>query len=134
MIDLPRDIEMNIISKLDIDSRRALGIYTRLKIPKDIKDKLEKTIPSPHRFICSVYSRISLGTFDLEKNRFKYVLHRDFSSSVEIPNGYHHSRRDDNGKTQNYYNSFDEKVNIKLPCQSYSIEHYGCNNSVYIWK
>jgi len=37
---LPRDIQYKIISYLDIDSRRKINIYTKLKIPKEIKDKL----------------------------------------------------------------------------------------------
>lgn len=108
-MELPNDIQLKIISKLDIDTRRALGIYSKLQIPKHIKDKLEKTIPSPHQFICSSYSRISLGDFNKEKDRFKYVLHRNFGSSKH-----------------------NNKNNMKLPYVSYRIEHYGYNNSTYI--
>lgn len=40
-IQLPREILNKIISFLDIDTRRSLGIYTKLKIPENIKNKLE---------------------------------------------------------------------------------------------
>jgi len=46
-MDLPRDVELQIIRKLDIDSRRALGIYTKLSVPDHIKTKLMQVMP-PH--------------------------------------------------------------------------------------
>ena len=38
---LPNDIIKKIISYLDIDSRRALGIYAKLIVPETIKQKLD---------------------------------------------------------------------------------------------
>lgn len=46
MNELPRDIQKFIIRKLDIDSRRALGIYRKMTIPTLIKEKLEKHVKS----------------------------------------------------------------------------------------
>ena len=54
--NLPNEIQRKIISLLDIDRRRALGIYIKLKIPLKIKNDLEfilkrfkiKTISNPN--------------------------------------------------------------------------------------
>jgi len=42
MEELPRDIQLKIISKMDIDSRIKMGIYSKLQIPIILKNKLEK--------------------------------------------------------------------------------------------
>jgi hypothetical protein len=42
-MEFPRDINNLISSKLDIDTRRALGIYTKLRCPNHLKEKLTKT-------------------------------------------------------------------------------------------
>lgn len=44
LTELPRELQYNIARKLDIDSRRALGIYTKLKVPDVIVDKINKLI------------------------------------------------------------------------------------------
>jgi len=36
-----------IARKMDIDSRRALGIYTKLKVPNGLADKITKTFVKP---------------------------------------------------------------------------------------
>jgi hypothetical protein len=41
-MELPRDIQLNVIRKMDIDTRRALNIYTKLNIPDNIKKLLNK--------------------------------------------------------------------------------------------
>lgn len=38
--NMPRELQMRIIKHMDIDSRRALGIYTKLSIPSDLIRKL----------------------------------------------------------------------------------------------
>lgn len=38
---LPCDVMNLIIRKLDIDTRRALNIYTRLKVPDELRRKLD---------------------------------------------------------------------------------------------
>lgn len=45
-MEAPRDVEKIIIRKLDIDTRRALNIYTRLKVPDQIRAKLDYVIRS----------------------------------------------------------------------------------------
>lgn len=51
MKELPRDVVLKIASYMDIDTRRALGIYTKLHVPDEIKSKLEAVIPHPTRLI-----------------------------------------------------------------------------------
>lgn len=40
--ELPREIQNMIIRKLDIDTRRSLGIYTKLKVPPFLEEKLKQ--------------------------------------------------------------------------------------------
>lgn len=44
MAQLPNDVAMRIISFMDIDTRRTLGIYTKLKIPVELEKKLSACI------------------------------------------------------------------------------------------
>lgn len=44
MEDLPRELKHKIFSKLNIDSRRALNIYTHLKPPPELVDKITKSL------------------------------------------------------------------------------------------
>ncbi|NBO71608.1 MAG: hypothetical protein EBU66_13565 [Bacteroidetes bacterium] len=39
--DLPIELQYKIIRFLDIDTRRILGIYTHLKVPNVLKEKIE---------------------------------------------------------------------------------------------
>jgi hypothetical protein len=129
-MDLPRDIELAIISKLDIDSRRALGIYTRLKVPANIVNALAQCIPPPNKFICSQYIRISLGDFDETRGKYMYVLNRKFGFETYSPtNPHEHFHFHGNG----FYQTFNETVQTTAPCQSFTIEHYGYNNQSKIW-
>jgi hypothetical protein len=43
-MELPRDLQKFIVRKLDIDTRRTLGIYSKLRIPFDIRNRLEACI------------------------------------------------------------------------------------------
>lgn len=43
MVDIPREVVYKIYSKLDIDSRRAIGIYTKLKLPPGLVDKITRS-------------------------------------------------------------------------------------------
>lgn len=43
---LPRDIQKLIIRKMDIDSRRVIGIYRKMTIPREITEKLNNHIKS----------------------------------------------------------------------------------------
>jgi len=46
-MDLPNDVKFKIMGKMDIDTRRALGIYTKLRIPKNISDKINSVFIRP---------------------------------------------------------------------------------------
>jgi hypothetical protein len=41
--NLPRDLQLHVVRLLDIDSRRALGIYSKLRIPTNLENKISKT-------------------------------------------------------------------------------------------
>ena len=41
-IEFPKDINNKITSLLDIDTRRTLNIYTKLKIPQELSEKITK--------------------------------------------------------------------------------------------
>ena len=131
MVDLPRDVQFKIISKLDIDSRRALGIYTHLKIPKHIIDTLEKCISVKNIFINSSYTRVTLGLFN--GDQYMYSLEREFASDCYFPNSICYYRIDHNNNKKIYYTSLDPKISIKLPCQSYIILNYGYESKINIW-
>ena len=42
--EFPKDINNKIISLLDIDTRRTLNIYTKLKIPQELSEKITKCL------------------------------------------------------------------------------------------
>ena len=86
MMEFPRDIRNIIISKMDIDTRRALGIYTKLKCPKELTVKLtdmfvkHKNTPN--------FAIVSLGKRPLKLNNnevtdvYIYRLHRQFETTT----------------------------------------------------
>lgn len=49
--NLPKECILKIISYLDIDSRRALNIYTKIKIPKMISNKISNIIKIPNTYL-----------------------------------------------------------------------------------
>lgn len=42
-MEFPRDLRNVIVSKMDIDTRRSLGIYSKLKCPEHITSEISKT-------------------------------------------------------------------------------------------
>lgn len=42
-MEFPKDINNIIARKLDIDTRRSLGIFTKIKCPKDLQEKISST-------------------------------------------------------------------------------------------
>lgn len=75
--DLPRELQHMIVSKLDIDTRRALGIYTRLKVPHSLQHMLG-----------AVVTRVILCGFNYEAGRvdvYPYsLLHKPGGESFWI--------------------------------------------------
>lgn len=47
--DLPRDIQCKIISYMDIDTRRALGIICKLRIPQHVVDMITSIPQIQHK-------------------------------------------------------------------------------------
>jgi len=43
-MEFPRDVELQVIKKLDIDTRRSLNVYTKLKIPEAIREELQRVV------------------------------------------------------------------------------------------
>jgi hypothetical protein len=84
MILLPRDVELKIISYADIDTRRALGIYTKLKVPADVQQRLEHWIPHPSFQAHADESCVSLGQHN-NRQRSTYVISRRFGCSEKHP-------------------------------------------------
>lgn len=83
-MEFPRDVELQIIKKLDIDTRITLGIFTRLCIPSYFKNKLEEMIHKDRikRSLFPAEFRIYLGTFPKtlqtfsDEKGFLYMLRR----------------------------------------------------------
>ncbi len=44
---LPRDLQLNVIKKMDIDTRVKLGIVFKLKVPEKVKEKLANVLNQP---------------------------------------------------------------------------------------
>jgi hypothetical protein len=63
---LPREIQLKIFSYLDIDSRRALGIYTKLEVPLSLKRQL-RTIPLITPFDEEDFCRVRVGLYIIDK-------------------------------------------------------------------
>lgn len=81
-MEFPRDVRNIIISKLDIDTRRSLGIFTRLDVPQSVKDGLSKVLAKVQygKFFAHVklgpIRRVSL--FDASDCDHIYTLSRSF--------------------------------------------------------
>jgi hypothetical protein len=80
-MEFTRDVEMVIISKLDIDTRRNLGIYSKLKIPESLRMNLERVIQpiavDSHQYCVDTY-RVLLPNIPISLGQnYKYVLERD---------------------------------------------------------
>jgi hypothetical protein len=87
MQDVPRDVQLKILRHLDIDSRRAIGVYCKLQIPEVLRAQLTRCLvafttsyrTSHHR---TTSTTIALGTrADLSP---LYVLTRVFGTSERL--------------------------------------------------
>lgn len=74
-MELPRDIQLKILQKLDIDGRVRLAIIGRLKVPKAIADAIA----------AGLQSRIPIPAFILEMDKEKQKIYLDQRVSVRIP-------------------------------------------------
>jgi hypothetical protein len=80
-MELPRDVKLSIVRKMDIDTRRCIGIFSKLKVPSNLRKHLEKVL-FRNMVLVHCYDHI-IYTVPLpnHKNyhngqRYKYVLQR----------------------------------------------------------
>jgi hypothetical protein len=59
MATLPRDVELKLISLMDIDARRALGIYSKMKVPQGLHDEITNSLMKLN--ISKDYAFVRLG-------------------------------------------------------------------------
>lgn len=86
-MEFPKDINNIIVRKLDIETRRALGIYTKLNCPKDMQEKISSTFQNIKQFdkrtevvLCQLPRKIDDYEF------YKYTIIRFFDDNdPEIP-------------------------------------------------
>ena len=78
MDNLPRDVQLKIIRKMDIDTRRSLGIYNKLRIANTHIRALQKWIPHPSLKVFEDQITISLG-----KTKEIYKLEKQFGQSED---------------------------------------------------
>lgn len=97
---LPRDLQMKIISKLDIDSRRALGVYTRLRVPQGLSDEIGRTLSNkPVRMGPNEVVTLQIGTTS------KYHLVKGFDI------GYNEHDQEIDGMYMDYWVVHDVRKN-----------------------
>lgn len=60
-MEIPADIQNIIVRKLDIDTRRAIGCYTRLNVPNSLQEKLGVLHKKHRKMAESHLSCVGLG-------------------------------------------------------------------------
>ena len=88
MEDLPREIIYKILSKLDIDSRRALGIYTKIKTPPELEIKISNSfimdkMPANATSKDEAFVLFQFPYFDEEMKEF--YLNLMYSDMMDMP-------------------------------------------------
>ena len=136
MEHLPRDVQLKILGHADIDARRALGIYTKLRVPPRVRSLIARCLrpPSaygdvqPHR--CRSF-RIPLGT--RPDSTPIYILRREFGSVNRL-----HA---DDGWTQflgrHWWNTWvldneHARKNARCPLQVDCVEYWCDGNKQYL--
>ena len=51
-MELPRDLELALLRHMDIDARRALGVYSKLRVPERLLEDLRRCLQQPQ---CDAY-------------------------------------------------------------------------------
>jgi hypothetical protein len=80
MRDIPRDIELKLVSLMNIDTRRALGIYTKLKVPLSIQTMVSQCFHKKtysHGYACVRLGPQRLFDFEASYVDSMYILTRD---------------------------------------------------------
>lgn len=74
LMDLPKELQFIIARKLDIDSRRALGIFTKLNIPQHLDRSISKVISNQCKKIGSHFVvSLNNNTYQLVKGYDAYT-------------------------------------------------------------
>jgi hypothetical protein len=93
MDSLPRDMQLLILQKTDIDARRALGIFFKLRVPDTLKHSLEKVIQPPAHCNLKYCTRsaVNVGRYRLLRTLYpthmeSHVIHEyiDMEDGEEI--------------------------------------------------
>lgn len=71
MDSLPRDVQLQIIKRLDIDTRIKMGLVRRLKIPQHLRKLLESIEPP---ITCTVVAEKGLSVTTCKINNPQYTL------------------------------------------------------------
>jgi hypothetical protein len=58
--EFPRDIQKVIVRKLDIDTRRAMGVYCRIRCPEFLAEKLNIVLTKAKTYLLSSLSNRTL--------------------------------------------------------------------------
>lgn len=105
MTCLPRDIQLKVVSYMDIDTRRSLGIYARLKpLPCDFQNKLKCVLTSLKSWQAIGYSDrlqwrtfVELGCIGQEIPRYTIVKQKWYNEpyTIYMYHTYHVSQREE---------------------------------------
>lgn len=79
---LPKDVVFRIISFMDIDTRRSLGIYTKLKIPQALNDKISATFREVD--VIDNYSEFSCDGSDGDRYSV-YIPYKGYCEELDMP-------------------------------------------------
>lgn len=82
-MEFPRDLNNVIVSKMDIDTRRALGIYTKIKCPEHIGTNISKTFNKIKK--AYEYYQVEVGPLRTlgEENVQAYTIIRFFDKNTK---------------------------------------------------
>lgn len=85
-MEFPREIQNMILSKLDIDTRRSLGVFTRLKIPETLAQQIQEClkIPKPNKIIGHFVSEYREYRIELQITPMKFyaIIHTTNNEGV----------------------------------------------------
>lgn len=77
--DLPRDLQLQVIKRFDMDTRIRLGLVFKLHIPDHIKQVLRNKLKRPHD--CEHYSLVPLGKRRIHAS---YDIHFTITSTLAV--------------------------------------------------
>lgn len=131
---LPRDVVLVIIRYMDIDSRRAMGVYTKLHVPTELQDRLGQCVQHLKRCITGHHSESSINVpLGVNVNNLPiYVLRREFGTSEkQMQAGESHYLLGRSWYNSSMIDHADYKtMNRMCPIQLECVEHRGNDNII----